>query len=136
MKTFKLISLNVLKETKETVSKNPIQLKDGLIIDREDDKNQWLVEAYVERSYEDYFRDLMNDNNIIILLAKITKESNQPATFMASISEITQIEDDITVIFFATLVDRKKGQFTKVLKSLIDEGFEGDELLDEFKDRA
>ncbi|SDJ75989.1 YwpF-like family protein [Sediminibacillus albus] len=136
MKTFKLISLDVLEDKPAEIRPRNIPLLDGLIINREDDKNHWILEAYLDHSYTSYFRDLKKENDKIMLQAKITKESNQPATFMASILDINDIGEHINVLFLSTLVDRKKSEIEKTLKSLIEEGYQGDELLDEFKDRV
>ncbi|WP_026570533.1 MULTISPECIES: YwpF-like family protein [Sediminibacillus] len=136
MKTFKLISLDVLEDQHEEIRPRNIPLLDGLIINREDDQNRWLLEAYLDKSYESYFHALKEENEQVMLQGKITKESNQPATFMASITDINTIGEHINVLFLSTLVDRKKGEIERTLKTLIEEGYQGDELLDEFKDRV
>ncbi|WP_053219845.1 YwpF-like family protein [Virgibacillus senegalensis] len=134
MKTFKLISLDVLEDQQEEIRPRNIPLLDGLIINREDDQNHWLLEAYLDKSYEVYFQTLKEENEVMIQ-GKITKESNQPATFMASVIDINKIGEHINVLFLGTLVDRKKGEIERTLKVLIEEGYQGDELLEQFKDR-
>nr|WP_204500541.1 YwpF family protein [Aquibacillus albus] len=136
MKTFKLISLDLLEEGNEEIVVTNIPLLDGLIIDREDEKSQWVLEGVLDRSYQRYFEKFKKKNEQLMLQAKITKESNQPATFMCSIMGINEMDDHINILFIGNLIDRKKGQIERTLKLLIDEGFQGEELLDEFKDRV
>lgn len=52
MKTFKLISLQIV----EGADLKDIELQDGLIINKEDDLSSWLIEAYISKSYLDYFK--------------------------------------------------------------------------------
>ncbi|MRH41859.1 hypothetical protein GH741_04125 [Aquibacillus halophilus] len=134
MKTFKLISLDVLEDTSNELLTRTIPLLDGLIIDREDEKSQWVLECLLDKKYFKYFSKIKEKNDAIMLQAKITKEANKPATFMTSIIEINDIEDHINVLFLGKIIDLKKGQIEKTLKSLIEEGYQGDQLLDKFKD--
>ncbi|MDC3416557.1 YwpF-like family protein [Aquibacillus salsiterrae] len=136
MKTFKLISLDLLEDKNEEIIVSNIPLVDGLIIDREDEKNHWVIEALLNRNYAKYFNELNEKNEEFMLQAKITKPSNQPATFMCSILSINKMDEHINVLFLGSLIDRKKGQIERTLRLLIDEGYQGEELLDEFKDRV
>lgn len=54
MKTFKLISLDIIEEKNEDITQRRIKLLDGLIINREDDHGRWIIEAYVDQSYQDF----------------------------------------------------------------------------------
>lgn len=136
MKTFKLVSLDILEDSEEDIIQRNIPLLDGLIINREDEDNHWVLEAYLDHGYYHYFKELRENNDSLMLQGKITKQSNQPATFMCSILELNEIGEHINVLFLGTLVDRQKGQIEKMLKSLIEEGYQGDELLSEFKERV
>lgn len=136
LKTFKLISLTVLEDNDEDIIAHEIPLLDGLIIDREDEKNQWVVESFLDVSYYEFFSNLESLGKPIMLHAKITKETNQPATFMSSIIDINKMEKNINVLFIGELIDRKKGQIEKTLKKLIEEGYQGKKLLDMFKDKV
>ncbi|MDC3412741.1 YwpF-like family protein [Aquibacillus sp. 3ASR75-11] len=135
MKTFKLISLDVLEDKQKDIVQHKIPLLDGLIINREDDKNHWVLEAYLDKSYLVYFNEFHNHNEPIMLQAKITKESNEPATFMSTVIDVNEIGDHINVLFIGTLVDRKKSLIEHMLKTLIEEGHQGEKLLEEFKER-
>ncbi|UFU00856.1 YwpF-like family protein [Radiobacillus kanasensis] len=137
MKTFKLISFDILEESnKQVVTKN-IPLLDGLIINREDENNQWILEAYLDRSYYEYFDELMDlEDKKLMVQVKITKESNQPATFLVSIIGLNYIDNYMNVLLMGTIVDRKQGDMERKLKQLIEEGYEGTALLEKFKELA
>ncbi|QDP40017.1 YwpF family protein [Radiobacillus deserti] len=137
MKTFKLISLDILEESaKQVITKN-IPLLDGLIINREDDYNQWIIEAYLDKTYHEYFTALMSPKGKKLMVqVKITKESNQPATFLVSVIGLNYIEDHMNVLLMGNIVDRKQGDMEKRLKHLIEEGYEGMALLEKFKELA
>lgn len=135
MKTFKLVSLEVLEKKGERLDQQPINLIDGLIINREDDSNRWLIEAYVEQVYFEKFNEYKEEEKELVLHAKITKTTNPPATFVMKIVNINEIGSDINVLLMGTLVDRQRDKVEKELKQLIDEGYKGEDLLIKFKKR-
>jgi hypothetical protein len=136
VKTFKLISLDIMEEQKEDLTQRRIKLQDGLIINREDDHGRWVIEAYVEESYREFFETMREEEEEIIVQVKITKPSNRPATFMVKPIDVNMIGDRMNVIFMGTIVDRQQEQVEKVLKQLMDEGYQGEDLLEEFKKRG
>lgn len=135
MKTFKLHSLEILesKESNIDIVQHTIPLKDGLIINREDQQDLWVVEAYVQHDFLDFFKRLQCDRDEILIQVKITKESNRPAIFITSIISINEIGAHINVLFKGMIVNRQKSIVEDMLKSLIDQGYHGEELLDQFK---
>ncbi|MGP4062253.1 YwpF-like family protein [Halobacillus sp. H74] len=136
MKTFKLISMDIVEEKNEDITQRRIKLQDGLIINREDDHGRWVIEAFVDESYTDFFRAMHENEEEIIVQVKITKPSNRPATFMVKPIDINMIGEAMNVIFMGTIVDRQQEQVERVLKQLLDEGFQGEDLLEEFKKRG
>ncbi|UOR13013.1 YwpF-like family protein [Halobacillus amylolyticus] len=136
MKTFKLVSLDIVEEKNEDLTQRRIKLYDGLIINREDDKGRWVVEAYVDRDYDEYFQTILEHEEELMIQVKITKSSNRLATFLVKVIDTNIIGDHMNVIFMGSIVDRQREQIEKVLKILMDEGFQGDELLEEFKRRG
>lgn len=108
MKTFKLKSLILLDRKNDALTQNVIPLMDGLIIDREDEENQWIIEAYIDHSYKKYFTALKNKQNEIMLQVKITKESNDPAFFKSNIIGINSIGQHMNILFKGTIIDRRK----------------------------
>ncbi len=133
MKTFKLVSLTVLEKQDEELISLPIPLKDGLIINREDEQNRWLIEAYLDKSYKEFFEKLKNNGQEKVLQVKITKETNDPATFIVQILSINDIGDHINVLFMGTIINRNIKMVEKMLKNLIEQGLQGKSLLEEFK---
>lgn len=132
MKTFKLKSLMILEHVDQQVQERVIPLIDGLIINREDQKATWLIEAYVDASYEDYLREVKLQEDVMIQV-KITKESNEPATFITSITSVNMIGDQMNILFLGKMVDLRRGEAQKVLKQLVHEGYEGEVLLEHFR---
>ena len=130
MKTFMLKALDII----ENDSRKKIELIDGLIINREDEENQWIIEAYIDQKYLSYFKELQDKNEGIIVEVKITKETNDPATFITSMIGLNEIGTQMNVLFKGTIaVDEYNSGVEKALKSLIDEGYQGEELLKRFK---
>ncbi|MCA1012624.1 YwpF-like family protein [Halobacillus halophilus] len=136
MKTFKLISLDIIEEKDEDITQRRIKLLDGLIINREDDHGRWIIEAYVDQSYQDFFQTMCNNSEEIMVQVKITKPSNQPATFLVTPIDTNVIGDHINVIFMGSIVNRQQEQIEKTLRQLMDEGYQNEELLAAFKKKA
>jgi hypothetical protein len=134
MKTFKLKSLEIFDQKEEEILQHNIPLLDGLIINREDDQDQWTIEAFIEKSHLAFFKKLKEENDEIMLQVKITKESNAPATFITSIIGINEIGENMNILFVGTIVDRRINKIEEMLTSLIEEGYQGNDLLDKFKE--
>ncbi|GAB3068432.1 YwpF-like family protein [Virgibacillus ainsalahensis] len=134
MKTFKLKALEIMEHREDDIIQNNIPLLDGLIINREDEQNQWLIEAYVEHSYKDFFSQLKEENDEIMVQVKITKKSNEPATFITTVLGVNEIGDNLNVLLIGTIVDRHKSKIEQMLSSLIEKGYQGEELLKKFKE--
>jgi len=134
MKTFKLKMLEIIDHRGDEFVHTNIPLLDGLSINREDDQNHWLIEAYIDREYLDFFTNLYKKNDEIMIQVKITKESNEPATFITSIIGVNEIGDSMNVLLLGTIVDRRKHKIEELLTSLIDKGYQGRELLEKFKE--
>ncbi|ALX47311.1 YwpF family protein [Lentibacillus amyloliquefaciens] len=135
MKTFKLSSLKVIDNEDADMLEQSIPLLDGLIINREDEASRWVVEAYLDKNQYDFFHNLRKDNAEVLIQVKITKESNRPATFITAIIDMNQIGEQINVLFMGTIVDQRKEIIEKKLKALIEQGFQGEDLLEKFKEQ-
>lgn len=134
MKTFKLKSLEVIEQKDEEIIQIQIPLIDGLIINQEDENNHWVIEAYMEHCQLDYFNELKEADNEVLLQVKITKESNEFATFITSLIDLNVIGTRMNVLFRGTIVDRQKYKIEEMLTNLINEGYQGNELLEKFKE--
>ncbi|WP_404459096.1 YwpF family protein [Oceanobacillus kapialis] len=135
MKTFKLRSLQLLESHDDQIEQHTIDLLDGLIINREDDQLRWVIEAYVSHDYFSFLNALYENQNEIIIRAKITKKSNEPATFITKITGINEIGNNMNVLFIGTLVDRRMTEVETLLSVLSEEGYKGKALLSAFKKR-
>lgn len=134
MKTFKLSSLEIIENTDTDIIQKKIPLIDGLIINREDDDNQWVIEAFIAGDYLSYFKVLSEKNQEIMVKVKITKESNEPAIFMTSIIGINVIDTNMNLLFKGAIIDQRNNKIEQLLKELIDQNYQGEELFLKFKE--
>lgn len=133
MKTFKLKALEIIGIKDEHTNPRIIPLVDGLIINREDEENQWVIEAYTELKFLKYFEDLRKENEEIMVKVKITKETNDPAIFKTSMIGLNEIGTRMNVLFKGTIVNQRNSRAEQVLKTLIEKDYQGEALLEEFK---
>lgn len=131
MKTFKLYSLEVVDDG--TVVDVP--LKDGLILNKEDDRSTWLLEAYTDLSLYDYFKKISEQDRDIIVEAVITKKENAPAYFQTKICSLNKFEEHISVLLEGHLRRNRSDYSELLLENLLQKGLEGQSLLDEFKEK-
>lgn len=131
MKTFRLVYLKIFDED-DGFKHTEIPLEDGLIINREDEENRWTIEALTSRSYLNYFKKLQKKDHIMIQV-KITKETNDPATFLTKIIDMNEIGSEMNVLFMGTIIDQRTEKIEYILENLINQGFAGEELLRQFK---
>ncbi|KAB2336543.1 hypothetical protein F7731_09205 [Cytobacillus depressus] len=129
MKTFKLISLQVVEDD----SLVEIDLNDGLIINQENERNTWLLEFYINKSYDDYFQKLFKEGKELIVQVVITKKENSPAALQSRIITIKHLKDHMSILMEGKLMKNNDDYAEVVLKKLIDKGLAGEELMKEFK---
>ncbi|MBP2242388.1 hypothetical protein J2Z40_002962 [Cytobacillus eiseniae] len=128
MKTFKLVSLQVVEEDQLV----DIELDDGLIISQENDQSTWLIEAFVNISYQAYFQKLAEQEKDLFVQVVITKKGNSPAAFQTRIVTIKPINQRISILLKGQLKKTNHDYAEVVLKKLIEQGLSGDDLLKEF----
>jgi hypothetical protein len=133
LKTFKLCSLVVLLDN--DIEPNEIPLVAGLIINKEEVQKNWLIEAVVTEKQESYFRKLLETQEKFMVEATITKRSNAPATFVCTVKSINKINNNISVLLDGLLVVKEDDFSDMILRSILEEGFEGEEIFKEFKRR-
>ncbi|WP_174734293.1 YwpF-like family protein [Mesobacillus harenae] len=129
MKTFRLISLQVVDDENIT----DIEMKDGLIINKEDEKNTWLLEAFVKNDHVHYFEDACKEDKDIVAKVVITKKDNDPASFKTKVCSVIKLEEHASVMLKGTLHKTRNDYAEILLEHLIDKGLSGQELLNEFK---
>lgn len=133
MKTFKLKGLKVMANKEDGIEDKDISLLDGLVINREDELG-WLIEAYTNDSYQSYFTAIEHIKEIMIQI-KITREENDPAFFITKIIGINQIgAGKMNILFQGKIVDHSKNRIEKMLKMIVEEGYQGESLLQKFKE--
>lgn len=130
MKTFKLISLQIIDDSEA----QDITLHDGLIINKEDERNRWLIEAYVDANYLDYFTKLLEADKETPAQVVISKKENDPASFTTRVLSVKKIDGRLSVLFEGFL-KRSKNYAELLLSSLIEKGLSGEELLNEFREK-
>ncbi|MFD1780280.1 YwpF-like family protein [Fredinandcohnia salidurans] len=135
MKTFKLVSLKVLHQDEQPDRVEDIPLIDGLIINREDGENRWIVEAFIEKTYKAIFEKAKQAQEKLNLQVTISKKSNDPAPLMGEVKIIKEMENSVSVLLDGNLVPVRLNMAEIVLTDLIKQGLEGDGLLAEFKNR-
>jgi hypothetical protein len=131
MKSFKLVSLEVVEDGKSVT----VPLTDGLIINKEDDHFTWLLEAYTDLSLYDYFKNLYDQNQELIIEAVITHLENDPAFFQTKIVTLNKFENHIGVLLEGHLRRKRRDYSELLLENLLQKGLSGENLLKEFKDK-
>ena len=131
MKSFKLVSLEVVQDGTSV----EVPLEDALIINKEDDRSTWLLEAYTDLSLYDYFKQLHDADAEIIVEAIITKLENDPAFFQTKIVTLNKFQNHIGVLLEGHLRRKRRDYSEILLESLLQKGLGGPELLGEFKDK-
>lgn len=135
MKTFKLVDLNVERVDKEEKSIEQFPLIDGLIINKEDGENHWLIEALVAKEHLSFFEQLQNSQTEATVFVTITKQSNRPAQLTAAVKNIVKLEESIQVLIYGQMVTRKQHSTETLLESLVKEGYTGNKLIEAFKQK-
>jgi hypothetical protein len=112
-----------------------VPLKDGLILNKEDDRSTWLLEAYTDLSLYDYFKKISEQDRDIIVEAVITKKENAPAYFQTKICSLLKFEEHISVLLEGQLRRNRSDYSELLLENLLQKGLQGQPLLDEFKEK-
>ncbi|MBM7662510.1 hypothetical protein JOC85_003317 [Bacillus mesophilus] len=134
MKTFKLVSLKI-SHPQQQVRSQQIHLLDGLVINKEDEERKWLLEVYVDKEYEELFTKLKEEDQEVKVEATISRQDNDPASFITTIQSVAVMEQNMSILFNGVLVG-KADMSEGILTELIDEGFQGNALLQEYKKRV
>ncbi|MDX8361106.1 MULTISPECIES: YwpF-like family protein [Bacillaceae] len=135
MKTFRLVALTILNDDEIQVSKQGISLLDGLIINKEDGENRWLLDILIAQDYLHLFNELHKQSQIksIPIQTVISKEDNDPATMSVKVKKITTMGDSVSVLMDGVLINRRTKRAEILLTDLLQRGLQGEQLLQEFK---
>ncbi len=131
MKTFKIVALKLIDSHIE----NDIPLIDGLIINTESDRSEWVIEAYISNKISPLFEQKANVQKSFLVETIITHKGNEPAYFNMTVKKIRPIGDDVSVLLIGTLNKERSTYTEQILQELINKGLTGDKLLDAFKEK-
>ncbi|MGZ0087207.1 YwpF-like family protein [Caldibacillus thermoamylovorans] len=129
MKTFKLVGLSVIDGERQ---RQDIPFIDGLIINKEDGQNRWLVEAYLDDEYEPVFASLQQQPEFQLQVT-ITNPSNDPANMLVAVRSITKMNGHISVLMEGLMIPRRTRLAEIVLEGLVEKGLQGEALLQAFR---
>lgn len=128
MKTFKIAGFHLAGQD----NTQEIELLDGLIINREDEKRSWLIELFVHPRYEEVFRKYENQEEGLKAEVLITHPNNDPALFSTRLRGLNVLESGISVLLEGKLQHMRNEYAKQVLSDLVQQGLTGDRLVDQF----
>jgi hypothetical protein len=131
VKTFKLISLQIVEDS----SLVDVVLRDGLIINREDEQSSWLIEAFTDLTHLSLFQKAFDSNAEVFVQVVISKKENDPATFITKITSLKKLDGHVSILFDGKLKRSKNNYAELLLDDLLHKGLGGDTLLNEFRDK-
>lgn len=134
MRTFQLKALTILEKTKEnTIVRQNIPLLDGLIINREDENKSWIIEAYIEKKFQTFIDRFLSLNDILMLEVKISKETNDPALFVAKLIDHNSIFSNMNVLFKGSMIDQRNEKVKGYIENLLQRGYYGEEVMTKYE---
>ena len=129
MKSFKIVDIKMQHENNYII----LDLMDGIIINKEADKDSWIVEVAISGDFKDILEEFVGTE--VTLLIRITRTSNQPALFEGKFLEMNSINSGISLLFIGDIIQQDPNYAENLLEKLMEENYEGDALLNEFKAR-
>ncbi|TWT03541.1 YwpF family protein [Planomicrobium sp. CPCC 101079] len=129
MKTFKMLSLGVVEG--ENVVDFP--LHDGIIINQENNDRSWLLEMLVDLKYRETFEKMKEAGKMVDVKVVISYPGNEPAPFQVSIYSVKVIGEHFSVLMKGTLKLGRRKYAETLLSELLEDGLEGQELLERFE---
>lgn len=131
MKSFKIAGFYLAEQD----DAQEIELLDGLIINREDDKQSWLIELFVHPKYEEMFREFEKQEDELKVQVLITHPNNDPALFSAQVRDLNTLEDGISILLEGRLKQMRNEYAKQVLSDLVGKGLSGENLVNTFNTR-
>ena len=132
MKTFKLVALSLVHG--ENVEQ--LDLQDGLIINREYGKENWMIEALLPKVEPEKYQALQESGEFVHVQATISKPTNDPASFEVVIRNVAVLEDRMSILFEGELFRKNSNYHEKLLERLVMEGYSGEDLVNAFKNKV
>ncbi|MEK4027742.1 MULTISPECIES: YwpF family protein [Bacillaceae] len=128
MKTFKIAGFYLAGQNEA----QEIELLDGLIINREDDKRSWLIELFVHPKYEEVFHQCKKQEDELKVEVLITHPNNDPALFFAQVRGLNHLEGGLSILLEGRLRQMRNEYAKQVLSDLVHKGLSGEDLIDSF----
>ena len=92
------------------------------------------VEVYTKATYLDFFEKAMQADQSFIVQVVISKQDNDPATFLVNVRSTKKLHDKASIMLQGTLKRNARRNYAEgLLKELLDQGLGGDRLLEEFQ---
>lgn len=129
MKSFKIVDIKMQHENNYII----LDLLDGIIINKEAGKDSWIVEVAISEDFKGILEEFVGTD--VTLLIRITRTSNQPALFEGKFLELNPINTGISLLFIGDIIQQDPNYAENLLEKLMDENYEGEDLLNEFKAR-
>ncbi|WP_046174569.1 YwpF family protein [Domibacillus indicus] len=129
MKTFKVAAF-FIEKNEQLIS---IPLQDGLIINREDEQQSWLIELFLTEEGVQTVQSFEQDKQLAVRIA-ISHRGNDPARFYAAIRSFQTLREGTSVLFDAQLRQMRNEYAKQLLHSLVEEGLEGEQLVTAFSE--
>lgn len=95
----------------------------------------WFIEAVISNEYLSYFEQLKDEKKDLLVDVVITRRDNYPATMITQIAKITNLSEEISILLKANFVIKKDDVIEDVLEDLVEKGYTGNKLIEEFKER-
>lgn len=114
-----------------------IDIKEGLIINKEDGANSWILEAVIHQNHNQVLSSFLSKHKgQINIQAVISLPENEPAIFQASLEKKKRIDEQhLSLLFVCRLKNNRSKYAELLLEQLINQGLSGNDLLQQFKDR-
>ncbi|WP_369823549.1 YwpF family protein [Sporosarcina sp. P30] len=129
LKTFKMISVEVVQESGVLA----FPLFDGIIINQENSHRLWVLELFIDAKHKDIMDKWKVEETLLTVRVVISYPGNEPASFDVAVENWRQIGDRISVLMKGRLKRVRSKYPEHLLEELLDEGLEGDALLEQFQ---
>ena len=96
MKTFKAVRFQIVSDDNRI---SEFELYDGVIINKENSGTGWLLEIVISDTHYDIMQKFYESQTVLDIRVVITRPSNDPALFDATIKHISLFERKISIIF-------------------------------------
>ncbi|WP_145455354.1 YwpF-like family protein [Staphylococcus pettenkoferi] len=125
MKTFKAVRFQIVSEQGGLTE---FELEDGVIINKENRGTGWLLEIVISDAHYEAMKQYQDEGRLLDIRVVITRPSNDPALFDATIQRITKLNKTISVVFECHIYTLRQVYAESLLEQLVDEGLSGEEL--------